>query len=71
MVCYSGISLVNHGVKEMEYLIVRNPETVRNFDIISADFSNDEYTYVHRNLPYDEAVDILEIVKMGEELKGE
>lgn len=55
----------------MEYLIVRNPETVRNFDVISTDFSNDEYTYVHRNLSYDEAVDILEIVKMGEELEGE
>lgn len=54
----------------MEYLIVRNPKTVRNFNVISADFENDEYVYVNRNVSYEEAVDILEIVKMGNELEN-
>lgn len=54
----------------MEYLIVRNPDTLRNFDVISANFETDEYVYVNRNLPYEEAVDILEIVKMGDELES-
>jgi len=54
----------------MEYLIVRNPKTVRNFDVISADFENDKYVYVNRDVSYKEAVDILEIVKMGDELEN-
>ena len=54
----------------MEYLIVRSPKTVRNFDVICADFSNDEYVYVNRNVSHEEAVDILEIVKMGDELES-
>lgn len=54
----------------MEYLIVRNPNNVRNFDVISANFETDEYAYVNRDLSYEEAVDVLEIVKMGDELEN-
>ncbi len=50
----------------MEYLIVRNPDTVRNFDVIAANFKTDEYNYVNRNLTFDEAVDIRQIVTMGD-----